>query len=233
MKRLLLASAMLAATIGLASAQSTIQINIFEDGTSIAFATSVGGGSASINTGTPDFSQITVGTTGNPLTPFPDFGTTNTSVSTNFLNGPHTLLILATQFGIPPSNPVSEAFLNTFTTNTLVGGANVASVTFGNFVDPLNTPFAETQSIGTSTFFSSGILSNLPGVGNGLNGPLFSETMALQLVFNGGISQVQSTDQISAGVAGVPEPSTWAMMLIGFAGLGFAFRQSRRKVSFA
>jgi hypothetical protein len=31
----------------------------------------------------------------------------------------------------------------------------------------------------------------------------------------------------------VPEPSTWAMMLIGFAGLGFAFRQSRRKVWFA
>ena len=27
---------------------------------------------------------------------------------------------------------------------------------------------------------------------------------------------------------GVPEPSTWAMMLLGFAGLGFAFRQSRR-----
>jgi hypothetical protein len=31
----------------------------------------------------------------------------------------------------------------------------------------------------------------------------------------------------------VPEPSTWAMMLIGFLGLGVAFRQSRRKVSFA
>ena len=31
----------------------------------------------------------------------------------------------------------------------------------------------------------------------------------------------------------VPEPSTWAMMMIGFAGLGFAFRQSRRKVSMA
>jgi PEP-CTERM motif len=30
-------------------------------------------------------------------------------------------------------------------------------------------------------------------------------------------------------VPGVPEPSTWAMMLIGFAGLRFAFRQSRRK----
>jgi hypothetical protein len=34
-------------------------------------------------------------------------------------------------------------------------------------------------------------------------------------------------------VPGVPEPSTWAMMLLGFAGLGFAFRQSRRRASFA
>jgi PEP-CTERM motif len=31
----------------------------------------------------------------------------------------------------------------------------------------------------------------------------------------------------------VPEPSTWAMMLIGFAGIGFAFRKSRREGSFA
>jgi probable HAF family extracellular repeat protein len=30
----------------------------------------------------------------------------------------------------------------------------------------------------------------------------------------------------------VPEPSTWAMVLLGFAGLGFAFRPSRRRVSF-
>jgi opacity protein-like surface antigen len=34
-------------------------------------------------------------------------------------------------------------------------------------------------------------------------------------------------------VVGVPEPATWGMMLLGFAGLGFAFHQSRRKVSFA
>jgi PEP-CTERM motif len=39
--------------------------------------------------------------------------------------------------------------------------------------------------------------------------------------------------QASAVQPGVPEPSTWAMMLLGFAGLGFALRQSRRKASFA
>jgi hypothetical protein len=31
----------------------------------------------------------------------------------------------------------------------------------------------------------------------------------------------------------VPEPATWAMMLLGFAGLAFAFRASRRKVAMA
>jgi PEP-CTERM motif-containing protein len=32
-------------------------------------------------------------------------------------------------------------------------------------------------------------------------------------------------------IASVPEPSTWAMMLIGFAGIGFAgYRRSRRRV---
>ena len=38
---------------------------------------------------------------------------------------------------------------------------------------------------------------------------------------------------VFTNVSSVPEPSTWAMMLLGFVGLGFAFRQSRRKVSFA
>jgi hypothetical protein len=31
-----------------------------------------------------------------------------------------------------------------------------------------------------------------------------------------------------AALGGVPEPSTWAMMLIGFAGLGFAGYLKRR-----
>src|SRR5262249_20749461 len=41
------------------------------------------------------------------------------------------------------------------------------------------------------------------------------------------------TGEIRGFLSAVPEPATWAMMLLGFAGLGFAFRRSRRKVSFA
>jgi hypothetical protein len=39
--------------------------------------------------------------------------------------------------------------------------------------------------------------------------------------------------EIRGFLGAVPEPSTWTMMLIGFAGLGFAFRHSRRRVSLA
>jgi hypothetical protein len=44
--------------------------------------------------------------------------------------------------------------------------------------------------------------------------------------------QLSNTQFLSTAGA-VPEPATWGMMLVGFLGLGFAFRQSRRKVSFA
>jgi PEP-CTERM motif len=38
-------------------------------------------------------------------------------------------------------------------------------------------------------------------------------------------------DQISVNVALVPEPSTWAMLLIGFAGIGFAAYRKRNLVT--
>jgi hypothetical protein len=44
---------------------------------------------------------------------------------------------------------------------------------------------------------------------------------------------VEGLGVASSPVAAVPEPSTWAMMLLGLAGLGFAFRRSRRKAAFA
>jgi hypothetical protein len=52
------------------------------------------------------------------------------------------------------------------------------------------------------------------------------------------LSQLQAVDRLGCGPGcsisvspAVPEPSTWAMMLLGFLGLGLAFKQSRRKVS--
>ena len=51
------------------------------------------------------------------------------------------------------------------------------------------------------------------------------------LFFTDGINSEK--DGLFASISVVPEPATWAMMLLGFCGLGFAFKQSRRKVSMA
>jgi hypothetical protein len=38
-------------------------------------------------------------------------------------------------------------------------------------------------------------------------------------------------DNIAAAISGVPEPSTWAMMILGFGLIGFTLRNSRRQVA--
>lgn len=38
-------------------------------------------------------------------------------------------------------------------------------------------------------------------------------------------------DNIAAAISGVPEPSTWAMMILGFGLVGFSLRNSRRPVA--
>jgi uncharacterized protein (TIGR03118 family) len=63
-------------------------------------------------------------------------------------------------------------------------------------------------------------------VGNGFSSPMFSGGSPNTLYFTAG------PDSESHGLFGaltVPEPSTWAMLLLGFAGLGFVcYRQARR-----
>jgi hypothetical protein len=59
-------------------------------------------------------------------------------------------------------------------------------------------------------------------------------TAQTSITFGPNTPQLSGINFFSGVVPGaIPEPSTWAMMLIGFLGLGFAFRQSRRKMSFA
>jgi hypothetical protein len=40
-------------------------------------------------------------------------------------------------------------------------------------------------------------------------------------------------DNVSLSIAPVPEPASWAMMLVGFGGLGATLHASRRKAAIA
>jgi PEP-CTERM motif len=86
------------------------------------------------------------------------------------------------------------------------GGADISGVS----VDPSSSADFRPIANGLSSTATS-ILVNL----NGTN-PVVGDALVLDVFFAGSVSP------------GVPEPSTWALMLLGFAGLGVArYRRSR------
>jgi hypothetical protein len=87
-------------------------------------------------------------------------------------------------------------------------------ITLGNFTTSIPLASSDPYQLHSFTFTTTGgnlIFSDLAG-GDGNIGNIL--------------------DNVTLSTA-VPEPATWGMMLLGFVGLGFAFRKSRRKMSFA
>jgi hypothetical protein len=87
----------------------------------------------------------------------------------------------------------------------------------------------------------SGAGNLIPGYGqgwalDGFTGAAFDE-VDLQVSFNGAFSpngfEAGAYDSIGANGAGVPEPATWAMMLIGLGGLGAVLRRPRKGLAIA
>jgi len=171
------------------------------------------------------FNNATYGTTFSTFSPLRDFtpiGSTITDI----------------KFFIPGTNGSTAA--------TVVGfGAVFSNVELANsskidFFDPNGTLLTE-RFVPTGTgpaslsflgvLFNAGEVIGRVTITSGTN-PLASGTNDNPA---SGINLVVLDDFLySEPVAlGVPEPATWAMMLLGFAGLGFALRQSRRKRSVA
>jgi hypothetical protein len=60
----------------------------------------------------------------------------------------------------------------------------------------------------------------------------FGGAQVKQVIFSSGQNAFEF-DNLAGTVAGVPEPSTWAMMLLGVFGLGLSLRAQRRQVASA
>ena len=108
------------------------------------------------------------------------------------------------------------------TVNFLTAGWTVTESTFE---DNTNTVFGMANLLTTRTFTSGpDIFSGLASVS--VTSP-FSVTELYRISSNGLIGAANDTIDLSAVV---PEPSTWAMLGIGFAGLGYiGFRRTRAR----
>ena len=93
-------------------------------------------------------------------------------------------------------------------------GGGATSVTF-SLMDNVGTlfPFMESLGNGENKFGFQGI-----------NGESIS---SISMTFNGtGVDDVRQIRLDEVVASAVPEPSTWAMMILGFAGIGFlAYRR--------
>ena len=71
----------------------------------------------------------------------------------------------------------------------------------------------------------------IPGAGGGGGGSYLASLFKDQVLTTGGASRGDGLISITSLAPVVPEPSTWAMMLMGFAGLGWLAHTRRRETS--
>ena len=74
--------------------------------------------------------------------------------------------------------------------------------------------------------------------GSGLAAASFFRLTAIQSGCVGGFPECYDLDTVEAlnfstSIAAVPEPATWAMMLLGFGGIGYSLRRRRKQTAFA
>jgi hypothetical protein len=174
-----------------------------------------------------------------PTTAFEITDVTGTFTDTN--NGLDIVDASVSLFPIlsPPSAPESTNLLapHDFSKFAVASGLPVMSngfVTYDNLFWPGNAPATASDFPGAGTFldiyglaFTIGggtvvdLFSN--GIGFGPPGAVFGVVVA---------NASTALDDVSSGVAAsTPEPSTWAMMILGFAGLAFAGCRKSRKAA--
>jgi hypothetical protein len=131
------------------------------------------------------------------------------------------------------------------------GGSVVDTITFSK---PVTDPVLAIWSLGQGGINASFVFNNEPFTieSGGPSGEYGGSTITSTgdtvfgsegngtIQFNGTFSSISWTNPVfenwygfDVGVAAVPEPATWAMMLVGFGGLGAAMRTRRRRASVA
>ena len=177
-------------------------------------------------------------TTPDPVLPTYTGPITATIGHTGITAGPFsdTFLFTIGTLGMGPIGTGSGAVTTSATVFFGSDDLDITSVVFNNGL---------TDFLATLTLYdrNNAICGHTNADRGGPNGCGISESYALTGVpITGGLLNSLTVSGLSHGTAsyggslsftptGVPEPATWAMMLLGFAGIGFQLRRSRRRAA--
>ena len=137
-------------------------------------------------------------------------------------------------YAIAPGSSITSAFLEgTYGTSTV----SSSTASFNASVDG-NTAFTVCGLNAMNCYFSGQAYRSFSiALSSATFASLLDGSASLRLIQTSNVSIRYGTPTLRIVTAAVPEPSTWAMMLIGFGGAGAMLRRSKRKaatkVSFA
>jgi hypothetical protein len=197
MNRLFFASAVLASLATPAAA--TLQIEVFDNGALIDDISGVTSGAASLTANDANFANITINTQGSPILPNADLSsvTLDATAALGF-TGSHTLTVDILQsaiFGVGNT-------LSTFTVNGLTNDPGPTT----------ESTFAGGGLLATHTF-PVALLDSSFGPVSAATGAFTTDEAQFAVDFTAPRQSFGGSVQLTTGV---PEPSTWAMMLVGF-----------------
>lgn len=210
MNRLLLAAALLAATA--VPAAATLQIEVFDNGSLIDNVTGITTGAASLTANDANFANITINAQGSPILPNADLSsvTLDATAALGF-TGSHTLTVDILQSAIFGTG-------NTLSTFTVNGLTNDPGPT-------IESTFANGGLLASHTF-PAALLDGSFGPVSAATGAFSSDETQFAIDFTAPRQSFGGSIQLTTGV---PEPSTWVMLAIGFGFMAWG-ASTRRKV---
>ena len=211
-KFLCAAGAALAFAAAATAADATVYIGVSTNGGASITQVASGADSA-LYSGSQGVFNINLVSGANGINPVLLGSTTNNTTSTGA--GSIDIYVSGTDF-----STTEQQFLSGFTTNFLPTGWTVTET---NYVDTSNTLTWGGTVVGQTTFTGAPGLQTASVFNPTVSGP-FSVTQRYTITATGSGQQLSTIN-----LAAVPEPGVWALMLLGFGGVGAMLRTNRRR----
>ena len=214
------AAGALALSLCASASQAAIFVGVSIDGGATIF------GQPDFNPGVNFFTTGALGVFSFDITAGPGVAPTlldSTNLDT-VASGAGTLDVFVTRTDI--AGPMG-AYKSSFTVNSLPGGWSVLERTF---VNADNALFGLGGTLLGSANFVSGPATSVQFAGPVAGNGLYSVTSRYTLHATGAGSNLET---ITLSSAAVPEPATWALMIMGFGGAGAMLRSRRRPATAA